>query len=135
MRSASDALIAIRARLVAAGHDVYLGKIVDLAQDVLPIVTVHYSGDGERTVSERPERQAELDIVVEYHARTRTDDPLIELIPVSDSIRALLTAHDDDRLDRLGGVVDSCTHQRTIIQTHLDHTDVGVVHAAFRVTF
>jgi hypothetical protein len=134
-RTAVAAITAIRTRLQGAGYTVQLGRVIDPAQDLLPAVTVHYSGDGDQTIMERPERVAELDLVIEYWDRTRTGDPLLELIPVGDAIRALFTAHDSDRLDRLGGVADECRHIKTIIQTHMDHTDVGVVHTVVRVKY
>lgn len=135
MSSATSIMTAIRARLAGAGFTVFLGKVVDPSQDTLPLVTVHYSGDGETTEMHTPERVSQLDIVVEYWARTTTSDPLMELIPLGDTIRNILTQHNDGILDRLGGAADQCTHIKTIIQTQMDHTDVGSVHNVFRVRY
>jgi hypothetical protein len=128
-------MTAIRARLTGAGFTAFIGKVVDPSQDTLPLVTVHYSGDGETTEMHTPERVSQLDIVVEYWARTTTADPLMELIPLGDSIRNLLTQHVDGIPDRLGGAADECLHIKTIIQSQMDHTDVGAVHIVFRVRF
>jgi hypothetical protein len=135
MKSAISIMTAIRSRLADAGFLVLLGKVVDPSQDTLPLITVHYSGDGETTEIHMPERVSQLDIVVEYWARASTADPLMDLIPVGDSIRNLLTQHVDGIPDRLGGAADECLHIKTIIQTQMDHTDVGAVHSVFRVRY
>jgi hypothetical protein len=128
-------LLAIRARLVAAGYTTFLGRVVDPNQDTLPLVTIGYASDGDMTIKDRPERIGELQIVVEYWAKTATDDPILELIPFGEALRVALTQHDDDRLDRLGGTADSITHEKTIIDIRPDYDEIGVAHCVFRIRY
>jgi hypothetical protein len=134
-RSPANVLLALRARLVAAGKTVFLGKIVDPNQDSLPVVTIHYANEGDQSIRELPERIRELSLVIEQWTQTVTDDPALELIPIGEALRGTLIQHNDGNLDRLGGAADSIVHERTVLEAHREYTDVGVVQLVVRVTY
>jgi hypothetical protein len=134
-RSPANVLSAIRARLVTAGRTVFLGKIVDPNQDILPVVTVHYANDGDQSIRELPERVREMSLVVEHWSETTTEDPILELIPIGEALMATLIQHNNGNLDRLGGAADSIVHERTVLEAHREYTDIGVVQLIVRVTY
>lgn len=135
MSKTVDILTAIRARLVAAGFTVFIGKVIDPKHDALPCVSLHFMQDGDQTQSVRPKVRRAVELVAEYWCRTNTTDPVLELIPKGELLESALIHPDDEGYDRVNGFAIQVEHIKTVLTAHEEYSDIGQAQVAIRVEY
>ena len=110
-------LAALRERLTDGQYDVYLGKVIDPQQDVLPAVTIFHGKDGDTVVKHRPRLTQEMSIVVECWI-VAGDDPTLDCYEFAQPLREAIAPKDStDSPDYLDGLAHKVEYQQTLCVT------------------
>ena len=129
-------LAALRDRLTDDGLTVHLGRLVDPADDDLPLVSVHYAQDGVKTEQESFPRRKVMTLDVDHYFVVDEEDYLIQAIEkTGDVVGAITDRPDRDAPDTIGGLADSVRPTKSIVVSQPEESRTGVTRTTIEIAF
>ena len=129
-------LAALRDRLTDDGLTVHLGRLVDPADDDLPLVSVHYAQDGVETERESFPRRKVMTLDVDHYFVVDEEDYLIQAIEkTGDVVGAITDRPDRDAPDTIGGLADSVRPTKSIVVSQPEESRTGVTRTTIEIAF